>query len=115
MLDINFKLLYYVPHRGINMPKGVPRNKSTEHQILHRFQIARGHLDKVITMLESGEYCIDIVHQSLAVQSALKKANEAVLENHLKTCVAQEIRKGNSSEVIEEVMKVVSRDHLSWS
>ena len=39
-------------------------------------------------MLESGEYCIDIVHQSLAVQAALKKADEEVLKNHLETCVS---------------------------
>lgn len=78
-------------------------------QILHRLQIARGHLDKVIEMVKEDAYCIDIVHQSIAVQAALKKTDEVVLENHLKTCVADSIRKGNAREAIEEVMQVLEK------
>ena len=89
------------------MPKGVPRDQSVQHIILTRLKIARGHLDRVIAMVEDGHYCIDVIHQSLAVQAALKQIDELVLKNHMETCVAEEIRKGNSKEVIEEVMKVV--------
>lgn len=81
----------------------------TRSKILHRLQIARGHLDKVISMVEDGAYCIDIVHQSMAVQAALKKADEVVLENHLKTCVADSIRAGKTDEVIGEVMEVLQK------
>jgi len=91
------------------MPKGIPRDKSTKHQILHRLKIARGHLDKVITMAQAGSYCIDIIHQSSAVRSALGEINKTVLENHLKTCVAHEIKKGKTDEVIGEVMKVMEK------
>lgn len=81
----------------------------TKGKILHRFQIAKGHLEKVISMVQQDAYCIDVVHQSIAVQAALKKADEAVLENHLKTCVADSIRKGKDKEVIEEVMRVLEK------
>jgi DNA-binding FrmR family transcriptional regulator len=91
------------------MPKGIPRNKCAQQAILHRLKIARGHLNKVIGMVEGGSYCIDIIHQSIAVQSALKSADEALLKNHMETCVADEIRKGNTKEAIEEVMKVVEK------
>lgn len=77
--------------------------------ILHRLKIARGHLDKVIEMVEKNEYCINIVHQSIAVQSALKKIDELVLENHLKTCVSDSIKKGKSNEAIKEVMEVLKK------
>lgn len=77
--------------------------------ILHRLKIAKGHLEKVIKMVEGDEYCIDIVHQLLAIQSALKKADEIVLENHLKTCVADSIRKGESDTAIKEVMEVLDK------
>jgi len=66
-------------------------------------------LDKVLRMVEADEYCIDIVHQSMAVQAALKKIDEIVLENHLKTCVADSIRKGNRDEAIKEVMEVFKK------
>ncbi len=77
--------------------------------ILHRLKIARGHLDKVIEMTESNAYCIDIIHQSLAVQAALKQTDAVILKNHMETCVAAAIKKGESKEVIEEVMKVMEK------
>lgn len=91
------------------MPKGIPRDQSTKRTVLHRMKIVRGHLDRVIHMVETGEYCVDIIHQSLAVQAALKSIDEAILKNHMETCVAEEIRKGNTKEVIEEVMKVMEK------
>ncbi|KKQ45166.1 MAG: hypothetical protein US62_C0018G0016 [Candidatus Woesebacteria bacterium GW2011_GWA1_37_8] len=60
-------------------------------------------------MVEKGEYCIDIIHQSQAVQSALRKVDRVILDNHLKTCVADAISKGKKEEVISEVMKVVEK------
>ena len=78
-------------------------------KILHRLQIARGHLDKVISMVENDSYCIDIVHQSIAVQAALKKTDEVILENHLKTCVSDSIKNGQSNEAIKEVMEVLRK------
>lgn len=83
--------------------------QGSKQKIIHRLQIARGHLDKVISMVEKDAYCIDVVHQSIAVQAALKKTDEVVLENHLKTCVADSIRNGNSKEAIDEVMQVLQK------
>lgn len=85
------------------MPKGIPRNQTAQRKILHRYKIARGHLDKVISMIEGGDYCIDIVHQSLAVQSALRKSDEVILENHLKTCV------GANDDAISEIIQVIKK------
>jgi len=80
------------------MPKGIPRDKSFEQKILHRMHIARGHLDRVIRMIDGGAYCIDVVHQSMAVQAALRSADEAILKNHMQTCVADSIREGKSDD-----------------
>ena len=91
------------------MPKGIPRDTSIQHAILHRLNIARGHLDRVISMAEEGQYCIDVIHQSIAVQAALKQIDQIILKNHMETCVADSIKKGDADEVIEEVMKVVKR------
>ena len=57
-------------------------------------------------MEEGGEYCIDVMLQLQAVDSALKKAGGLILENHLQTCVANSIKKGEDKKVIAEVMKV---------
>lgn len=78
-------------------------------QVIHRLQIAKGHLEKVISMVEEGAYCIDVVHQSIAVQAALKKADEEILRNHLQTCVVSSIKRGNTKEVVDEVMRVLEK------
>jgi len=80
-----------------------------KRHLLHRLKITRGHLDKVITMVENGEYCIDVIHQSVAIQSALKTTNQVLLKNHLETCVTDAIKHGNAEEVIGEVMKIVKK------
>ncbi|MBI3955838.1 metal-sensing transcriptional repressor [Candidatus Gottesmanbacteria bacterium] len=66
-------------------------------------------MDTVIRMVEDGDYCIDVVHQSLAIQAALREVDHEILKNHMQTCVADSIRKGNSDEVIEEVMKIMEK------
>ncbi|KKT81052.1 hypothetical protein A2971_03190 [Candidatus Gottesmanbacteria bacterium RIFCSPLOWO2_01_FULL_46_21] len=91
------------------MPKGIPRDQSIERSILHRMKIARGHLDKVIDMVNHGHYCIDIVHQSIAVQAALRETDGVILKNHMQTCVADSIRNGKANEVIDEVMKIMEK------
>jgi DNA-binding FrmR family transcriptional regulator len=57
-------------------------------------------------MVEENEYCIDVLHQSQAVQKALKETDNLMLENHLKCCVTDAISKGKNEEAIEEVMQV---------
>jgi len=93
------------------MPKGIPRNQSTQHAVLHRLKIARGHLDRVIDMVAKDAYCIDVIHQSHAIQSALRQADEVLLKNHLQTCVAHSMHHGNPKEVIDEVMKVIGKNN----
>jgi DNA-binding FrmR family transcriptional regulator len=91
------------------MSRGIPRDQSIERKILHRMKIARGHLDKVIRMTESGEYCIDVINQSQAVQSALKSIDQLILKNHMETCVSESIKNGNSNDVVEEIVKVFEK------
>jgi len=81
--------------------------KAIKDSILHRLKIAKGHLAKVISLVEEDAYCPEIIHQSQAVQAALSETDKIVLENHLKTCVADQIRQGKTNEVIDEVMKVL--------
>lgn len=85
------------------------RPKDTQQRILHRLKIARGHLAKVIKMAEEGEYCIDVIHQSQAVQRAMEEADSIVLENHLRTCASEAIKKGRQKEAIEEIMNVIRK------
>lgn len=81
-----------------------------KNKLVHRMKIAKGHLEKVIDMVEKGEYCLDIIQQSQAVQSALSKVDEVILENHLKTCVREAMLTGEQAdEKVAEVIQVFQR------
>lgn len=82
------------------------RPKDTQERILHRLKISKGHLEKVIKMIENDQYCIDVMHQINAVESGLKETGNLVLENHLKSCVADSISKGKTEDAVKEVMSV---------
>lgn len=86
------------------------RPGNTRERILHRLKIAKGHLQKVIRMVESGHYCIDVIHQSQAVQRALQEADSLTLENHLKTCVVDHIKNGEADKSVLEIMNVFKKN-----
>ena len=83
--------------------------KKTKNNILHRAKIIQGHCGKVVKMIEEKEYCVDILHQSLAVQSALKKLDEELLNNHLNTCVVRQIKSGKANEAAKEVLEIFKK------
>ena len=82
------------------------RPKDTQERILHRLKIAKGHLEKVMKMIEDDTYCIDVLQQLQAVESQLNGTGTLLLENHLKGCVADAISKGKTDEAINEIMQV---------
>lgn len=84
--------------------------KDTHERILHRLKISKGHLEKIIKMVENDSYCIDVLHQMQAVESGLKETNNLVLENHLKTCAIDAIREGRQEEAIKEIMTIFKKD-----
>lgn len=78
--------------------------------ILRRLKIIRGHLERVIKMVEDEEYCFSIIQQTTAIENALKKVSEILLEHHLKTCVRDSLRSNrNVDEKVKEVIEVFKK------
>lgn len=87
------------------------RPKDTKERIVHRLKITQGHLKKVQQMVESNVYCIDVIHQSQAIQKALKEVDHLIFEEHLKVCVADAVKGGRREEAIAEVMEMLKITH----
>ena len=85
------------------------RSATDKSRLVHRLKIARGHLNKVITMVENDEYCIDVLHQSQAVQQALRNADTALIQHHLSHCMHEAIAKGEQQQTIEEFMTIIKK------
>ncbi len=61
------------------------------------------------TMVENGNYCIDIIRQIHAVQAALDKVSGIILEGHLHSCVITAVRGEDPAErerVLTEIADV---------
>jgi len=74
-----------------------------------RLKIVRGHLGKIIEMVEADAYCVDILQQTAAVKSAIKKAEEVLLANHINHCVAKAVNTKGESRVITELTQLFGR------
>ncbi len=77
--------------------------------VLRRLRTIEGHVRAVQRMVEDDKYCIDILHQTQAIKSALLKVEEEVLSEHLQGCVTTAIRADDPAErerVIRELMDV---------
>lgn len=80
-----------------------------QEKILRRLKSVEGHVRGVQRMVADDAYCIDVVHQILAIQRALKKVSGLVLDEHLHHCVTSAIRdadEANKEQVIGELLQV---------
>ena len=85
------------------------QHPKVKKDVIKRLSYLIGHLNGVKKMVEDDKYCIDIVKQIQAVQSALNKTTEIVLEDHLKTCVSHAIKTGKGNKYIKEIMETIKQ------
>ena len=76
---------------------------ASKDDVLRRLKSVEGHVRGVQRMVEEGTYCIDVVHQIVAIQSALKKVSGLVLDDHLHSCVTDAMR-GTDDTARERVL-----------
>ena len=83
------------------------KSKLTPKQdVSRRLRIADGHLKKIIDMVDNGTYCIDILQQTAAVKSAIKRAEEILLMNHMNSCLINAINSGGQEKAMDELAQV---------
>jgi DNA-binding FrmR family transcriptional regulator len=76
-------------------------------QALPRLKTIEGHIRGIERMVEQDVYCIDIIRQIQAVQSALNKVSTQILEGHMNSCLINAIR-GEDPDERERVLKEIS-------
>lgn len=77
-------------------------------KLVRRLKIIEGQVRGLQEMLTKGAYCIDVITQTSAVKQALSGVEDAIMENHLSTCVVEQMKKGKESKAISEILKVYS-------
>jgi DNA-binding FrmR family transcriptional regulator len=76
-------------------------------EALHRLKSAEGHIRGIQKMIEDDKYCIDVIRQIQATQSALNKVTTMILEEHLHSCLITAVR-GDDPDDRERVLREIA-------
>lgn len=81
-------------------------NQKIKKRVIHRLKILEGQVKGLQNLVEKEEYCVNIIHQSLAAKQALSGIEDLILENHLSTHVIHQIKHGKESKAAKEILDV---------
>lgn len=84
------------------------RVESEYTDLIHRLNRIEGQVRGVRSMVEDERYCVEILTQVSAIQSALNAFNKKLLANHINTCVVDDIRAGKD-EAVEELCTTIQK------
>ncbi len=88
--------------------KTTMRSKEEQKKLIHRLNRIEGQIRGIRGMVENNAYCADILVQSAAVNAAVNAFNKELLANHIRECVARDIREGKD-EVIDELVATLQK------
>ena len=90
------------------MEKIKERTDQEYKDLMNRLKRIEGQVRGIQGMLEKEAYCTDVLMQVAAVNAALNSFSKALLDSHIRTCVAENIRAGND-EVIDELVILLQK------
>lgn len=71
------------------------------NDLIKRLNRIEGQVRGIRRMIEEDRYCVDVMTQASAVEAAVKAFNTALLKQHIKSCVVDDIKSGNDEAVAE--------------
>ena len=84
------------------------RSEAEYKSLIHRLNRIEGQIRGILGMLEKSAYCPDILAQAAAANAALNAFGRELLAQHIRTCVAQDIRSGKD-ETIDELLDTLRK------
>lgn len=84
------------------------RSEAEYKSLIHRLNRIEGQIRGIRGMLEKSAYCPDILAQAAAANAALNAFGRELLAQHIRTCVAQDIRSGKD-ETIDELLDTLRK------
>ncbi len=88
--------------------KNTPRSDETSKQLRNRINRIIGQLNGIQKMLDDNRYCGDVLNQIAAVESALQSVGYIILEEHMQTCVIEEVKNGNT-DIVREAVELMKK------
>ncbi len=86
--------------------KNTPRDEEINKNLISRLNRIEGQIKGIKKMLEDNRYCGDILIQVSAVEKGLENFGYIILQNHMDTCMTEEIKAGNT-EITKEAIELI--------
>ncbi len=84
------------------------RTEKEHKDLINRLNRIEGQIRGIKRMVDEDAYCPDILIQVSAANAALNSFNKVLLANHIRTCVADDIREGND-EIVDELVNTLQK------
>lgn len=93
-----------------NRDKKLNRNNDIQ-KLVARMKRIEGQVKGIQQMIDDERYCVDILTQISAVKSALGAVGNIILENHIRGCVMESVKRDDcdKEEMIEELVSLINR------
>ena len=84
------------------------RSEEEVRDLIHRLNRVECQIRGIRGMIEKNAYCVDILNQVSAANSALNSFTRVLLENHIRSCVTEDIRDGKDDK-LEELLATLQK------
>ena len=84
------------------------RSESEYKSLINRLNRIEGQIRGIKGMVENNAYCTDILVQAAAANAALNAFNRELLLNHIRTCVAEDIKAGKE-ETLDDLLATLQK------
>ena len=91
-----------------NCCKTKVRSEKEHKALINRLNRIEGQIRGIKGMVEKDAYCTDIIVQVAAANAALNSFNRVLLENHIKTCVSDDIKAGKT-ETVDDLLATLQK------
>ncbi len=90
---------------------GADANPAATAAQVAQLRRAKGQVEGIERMIESGRYCADIIVQIIAARASLQAVAKVLLKDHLKACHAEAMKNGGATadEMYQELLELVSK------
>lgn len=78
-------------------------------KVVNRLKRAGGHLENVISMMESGASCIEVTQQLHAVERAIAAAKKALIHEHVEHCIIDAAGGHNDPQHLLDELKDITK------
>ncbi len=91
-----------------DIQKTKKRTSDEKKVLINRLNRINGQISGIAKMIDNDRYCGDILIQLSAIDKSIKSLANLILDNHMHSCLIENIKTGNY-EVLDEIVDLFKK------